>query len=115
MPTSPIPKNLGISRQLSLTVVAVGVCLTVIAIVGGVVFGRVDGAVIAVLVGQLGLLLPAIAGSVKATESADTASKSHQLTVLTASQNASLQQMMLAHCGELCPLDSCPLRVKQEV
>ena len=115
MPTVPAPKNLGFSRQFALTVAFVGACVTVIALIGGIAFAHIDAGSLLTMVAMLGTLSAALVGSVKATESADTASKNHQLTEFTASQNASLQQLFMAHCGELCPLDNCPLRKRTEV
>src|SRR5689334_21949846 len=73
MPAHPTPNNLGISRQLALTVAFVGVCITIIALVIGVAFAHIDAGAILTLVATLGTLSAALIGTMKATEAADTA------------------------------------------
>jgi predicted PurR-regulated permease PerM len=105
------PENMGISRQLAVTVAIVGLCLVLVAFLWAVVSDRVSETTLLTFVGLFGTTMATLVASLKATETADTAAKTYQTTQLTASQNAAMQQQLMAHCGEMCPLDSCPLRV----
>jgi hypothetical protein len=94
--------NLGISRQLAVTISIGTVCVSlVVAIRSGI-----DATTVMAFVG----VLTALVAALKSTESADTASKTHNIVQLTASQNAAIHQTLVSHCGDMCPLDACPLR-----
>jgi len=112
------PKNLGISRQLALLVVAVGVLLCIFGIgVTVLTLGLDDKStpIITTVFGILGTALVTAMTGLKATEAADTAAKAHTLAEYTASQSAAIQQAIVAHCGEICPSLNCPLRGKHHV
>jgi hypothetical protein len=102
-------RNLGISRQLAIAVAIIAVC-------GALAVGLSRGMDATAIVSFMGVLT-ALVGALKATEAADTASKTHNLAhqanalaKLTASQNAAIAQLYMAHCGDICPLTECPLR-----
>lgn len=94
--------NLGISRPLAVTVAIVAVCVALAAMV----YRGIDATTILVFAGVLTTLV----GTLKSAEAADTVSKVLPTVEFTASQNAAMQQVLTAHCGEICPLPNCPLR-----
>lgn len=107
------PENMGISRQLAVTVAIVGLCLVLVAFLWAVVSDRVSETTLLTFIGLFGTTMATLVAGLKATETADTAAKTYQTTQLTASQNAAMQQQLLAHCGDLCPLPECPLKVRR--
>ena len=112
----PRPRNLGITRQLAVVVVIVAAFVLIGGVAGtALFFGRLSESVVGTLVTGLLTATIGLVGALKATEAADSASKAHRTATLTASQTAALQQIMTAHCGDLCPLDSCPFKATQEV
>jgi hypothetical protein len=111
VPSYQRPRNLGISRQLALVVALGFACVALLALVWGVVAARVSEQTLILFVGLIGTLTTALIGTTKAIESADTSSKVQTAVHFTASQQAAMQQVLTAHCGEMCPLDHCPLRI----
>lgn len=98
------PHNLGISRQLA-NIIALGCVLLTLTLVA--IFSAGNLAVIAAAVGPL---LLALVAAFKSTEAADTASRTHTVVEFTASQQAAIHQTLIAHCGDICPLENCALR-----
>lgn len=105
--------------SLALSVVAMGLLATL----GLIVTGGLDDQSTPIAVSIAGAVTT-VAAALAATAKAHTASqdartasqdarKSARLTELTASQTAALQQTLIAHCGDVCPSATCPLR--QEV
>ncbi len=118
----PIPgaRNLNISREVAVGATLLGTVFALAGIAVGILVYGIDATSTPVIVGicgTLGILVNGLVSALKSAEAADTSAKArniaartHDLTELTASQNASLHQTLLAHCGDICPLDTCPLR-----
>lgn len=87
--------------------------------------------VILPLIGTLGIAMTSLVSALKATEGSDTAAKTAHIAAdtqaiaadtqaiaqdnndtvkLTASKTSSIMQALAAHCGEICPNSTCPLR-----
>jgi len=96
MPLSP-PNNLGISRQLAVTISIVSVVLALLVLVIAAGLGVIDSATLVTFVGTLGVVIPSLVSALKATEAADTASKVSNTVQFTASQHASVMQMLQEH------------------
>lgn len=108
--------NLGISRPLAIvTVIGVSVVALAVIVVSFLVIGVAADASpsLVTVVGLFATVITGLFAALKATETADTASKTHDVVTLTASQNAAIQQVLMAHCGAICPLPNCALRELQ--
>lgn len=113
MPSDGDPRNLGISRQLAIVIAGAGTTFAVMCIAITVIIYGVDEntlPVILPLMGTLGVVVVNLASALKSAEAADTASRAKTISEYTASQNAAIHQALTAHCGEMCPLEGCPLR-----
>lgn len=118
---SPIGRrNLGISRYLAI-VVAISVSLLSLGGLGislVLADGRAETSPsVVTILGLFGTITTGLIAALKSTETADVASKTQDtvqmtqdIVSLTASQNATIQQVLMAHCGAICPLPSCGLR-----
>lgn len=120
VPMFPRPHNLGISRQTAVAFALLGLGVSLCGmVVAALYYGLNDRTtpVVMAVVSSFGALMLGLVSALKSTEAADTASKAHRATLLTASQTAALHQTLLAHCGDLCPSPTCPLRASsaQEV
>lgn len=97
---SPIPPaNLGISRQMAVTVSMVSVVLALTVLTIGAGFGIVDSQTVLTFVGTLGVVIPSLVAALKSSEAADTVSKVSNTVQFTASQHASVMQMLQEHTG----------------
>lgn len=102
------PKNLGISREFA-NIVAVISVLTSITLVALFSAGNLP-----MILTAVGPLLVILMAAFKSTEAADTAAKNQQIAEFTASQQAAMQQTVMAHCSDLCPFTTCGLRKKEK-
>lgn len=105
----PGPPNLGISRQMGVALALAGFCCVLMVVAAAAAMG----APMAVLLSITGIVATAIPGTVaalKATEAADSAAKAKNLSELSASQTATLQQQItcLGTGHALCA--DCPFR-----
>ena len=91
------PKNLGISRQLAVTVSIVSVVLALIVLVIGSAIGVVNSETLIAFVGTLGVVIPSLVSALKSAEAADTASKVSNTVQFTASQHATILQMLQSY------------------
>jgi len=96
MPNVP-PANLGISRQLAVTVSIVSVVVALLALVFAAALGVIDSQTLLTFVGTLGVVIPSLVAALKSSEAADTASKVSNTVQYTASQHASVMQMLQEH------------------
>lgn len=95
---SPVaPQNLGISRQLAVTISIVSVVVALITLTVGASLGVIDSQTVLTFVGTLGVIIPTLVSALKATEAADTASKVSNTVQFSASQHASVLQMLQEH------------------
>lgn len=107
----PRPSNLGISRQLGSLIAIAGAMMALTAIMIVAILNKAESApAVAAVVGSIGAIALALVSALKSTETADTAARTHRTVAYTASQNATLQQLVTAHCGAICPLETCPLK-----
>lgn len=114
------PPNLHISRQIAISMSVISVvvgCTIMVTVIS--IYGLAEGStpIIISLAAALTTSIPGLIAALKSTESADTASKTHDtaeatrtITEFTASQTAVLQMQFNEHCGEVCPAQECPLR-----
>lgn len=93
MPNIP-PANLGISRQLAVTVSIVSVVFALVTLTIAAGFGFVDTQTLIAFVGTLGVVIPSLVSALKSAEAADTVSKVSNTVQFTASQHATVLQML---------------------
>jgi len=95
---SPVkPANLGISRQFAVAVSMVSVVLALLILTIGAGLGFIDSQTLLTFVGTLGVVIPSLVAALKSSEAADTASKVSNVVQFTASQHASVMQMLQEH------------------
>jgi hypothetical protein len=100
-PSLSPPNNLSISRQLAVTVSIVSVVAALIALVIAAALGLITSEALLGFVGLLGVVIPSLVSALKATEAADTAAKVSNTVTLTASQHATLMQLLTDHLDGL--------------
>lgn len=91
------PNNLGISRQMAVTVSIVSVVVALITLVFAASLGFVNAETLIAFVGMLGVVIPSLVSALKSSEAADTASKVSNTVQFTASQHATVMQMLQSY------------------
>lgn len=105
------PLNLGISRPGAIAITMISLVIALVTLVLASAYHLVDPPALMAFLATFGLAVPTIIAALKATEAADTVSKVQSTVQYTASQNAAMHQVLTAHCGDICPLTECPLRL----
>ncbi len=106
-------QNLGITREMGVTVALVASVTALLIIVMAVLlFGIDDNStpIIVSIAGTFAFTMNSLISALKSTESADASSKAKNASELSASKTAVLQQALADHLGHICPREDCPFK-----
>lgn len=98
----------------TITLLAIGGVIVALAMVLAVVMWQgIDSGstpVAVSLAGSIATVSAALVAASRADRARVHAKRSEQIAEFTASKTAAIQQELSAHCGDLCPSPTCPLR-----
>lgn len=112
-PSPRTPSVLGMTRETGVTLALLCSIIALLAVVMTVLIFGLDETstpLVVTIAGTFGLIANTLISALKATEAADTASKTKNVAELSASKTAVLQQALTDHFGHICPRDDCPFR-----
>jgi protein-disulfide isomerase-like protein with CxxC motif len=106
-----VAKVLGKSTAILLAVAGGFLALSAI-VIAMIVTGLDDRStpVVVSIASTLGLGLTTLIGALKSAEAATSAKGAQRTAVQTASDTATIAQVVQAKCGDICPLLNCPLK-----